>query len=129
MNRNQIEVPSGVGSGVMLDVLQGFVHELRAAGLPVSMTENLDAMRGVEHIPLTDRDSFREVLAATLVKHFRHRSAFDTVFDIYFALYSGGIGADGEFGDGEAPGEGEESGGIPGQQGSGGSGEIGRAHV
>ena len=29
----------------MLDVLQGFVHELRTAGLPVSMTENLDAMR------------------------------------------------------------------------------------
>ena len=31
----------------MLDVLQGFVHELRLAGLPVSMTENLDAMRAV----------------------------------------------------------------------------------
>ena len=124
MTRNQIEVPSGVGSGVMLDVLQGFVHELRAAGLPVSMTENLDAMRGVEHIPLTDRDAFREVLAATLVKHYRHRRAFDTVFDVYFALYSGGIGDDGEDGDpnGEA-GDREESGGVPGQQGSGGSGE------
>ena len=28
----------------MLDILQGFVHELRNAGLPVSMTENLDAI-------------------------------------------------------------------------------------
>ena len=82
MTRNQLEVPSGVGSGVMLDVLQGFVHELRAAGLPVSMTENLDAMRAVEHISLSERDTFREVLAATLVKHFRHRRAFDTVFDV-----------------------------------------------
>src|SRR6476659_11090731 len=101
MTRNQLEVPSGVGSGVMLDVL-----------------------RGVWHIPLTDRDSFREVLAATLVKHFRHRRAFDTVFDVYFALYSGGIGEDGE-GDGEG-GDADardESGGVPGQQGSGGSGE------
>ena len=108
----------------MLDVLQGFVHELRAAGLPVSMTENLDAMRGVEHIPLTDRDAFREVLAATLVKHFRHRRAFDTVFDVYFAYYSGGITGDedGENGDSET-GDREESGGVPGQQGSGGSGE------
>ena len=73
MTRNELEIPSGVGDGVMLDVLQGFVHELRAAGLPVSMTENLDAMRGVEQIPLTERDAFREVLAATLVKSFRHR--------------------------------------------------------
>src|SRR5690242_17663203 len=112
--------PSGTGS--MLDVLQGFVHELRAAGLPVSMTENLDAMRGVEQIPLSERDAFREVLAATLVKSFRHRRAFDTVFDIYFSLYTGGIDGDSEGQDGEL-GDMEESGGIPGQQGSGGSGE------
>jgi uncharacterized protein with von Willebrand factor type A (vWA) domain len=43
----------------LLDILQGFVHELRTAGLPVSMTENLDAMRALEHIPLDDRDMFR----------------------------------------------------------------------
>lgn len=122
MTRNTIEVPSGVGGGVMLDVFQGFVHELRAAGLPVSMTENLDAMRAVEYVPLSDRDSLREVLAATLVKHFRHRAAFDTVFDVYFALYSGGVNPEAEGGEGEL-GEGEEAGGVPGQQGSGGAGE------
>jgi uncharacterized protein len=121
MGRNQIEVPSGIGSGVMLDVLQGFVHELRAAGLPVSMTENLDAMRGVEQIPLTERDAFREVLAATLVKSFRHRRAFDTVFDVYFSLYAGGV--DGDDQTGSEMGQADEAGGIPGQQGSGGSGE------
>jgi len=42
----------------MLDVLQGFVHELRTAGLPVSMTENLDAMRAIEYVPIEDRASF-----------------------------------------------------------------------
>jgi uncharacterized protein with von Willebrand factor type A (vWA) domain len=72
----------------MLDVLQGFVQELRAAGLPVSMTENLDAMRGVERIDIADREVLRAVLAATLVKHQRHRPAFDTVFDVYFSLFS-----------------------------------------
>jgi uncharacterized protein with von Willebrand factor type A (vWA) domain len=122
MSRNETEVPSGVGSGEMLDVLQGFVHELRAAGLPVSMTENLDAMRGVEQIPLTERDAFREVLAATLVKSFRHRRAFDTVFDIYFSLYTGGVDGD-EGAEGGEPGDMDEAGGVPGQQGSGGSGE------
>jgi uncharacterized protein len=121
MTRNELEIPSGVGGGVMLDVLQGFVHELRAAGLPVSMTENLDAMRGVEQIPLTERDAFREVLAATLVKSFRHRRAFDTVFDVYFSLYTGGVGGGGD-GEGGEVGD-NEAGGVPGQQGSGGSGE------
>ena len=83
----------------MLDVLQGFVHELRAAGLPVSMTENLDAMRAVEHVDIADRDVFRAVLGATLVKHHHHWKAFETVFDVYFSLYSPGV--DGETGDDE----------------------------
>lgn len=121
MSRNETEIPSGIGDGVMLDVLQGFVHELRAAGLPVSMTENLDAMRGVEQVPLTEREAFREVLAATLVKSFRHRRAFDTVFDVYFSLYTGGVDGDGE--PGAEAGDVDEAGGVPGQQGSGGSGE------
>ena len=60
----------------MLDVLQGFVHELRSAGLPVSMTENLDAMRAVEHLDIADRDLFKAALGATLVKHHRHYPAF-----------------------------------------------------
>jgi uncharacterized protein with von Willebrand factor type A (vWA) domain len=71
----------------MLDVLQGFVQELRAVGLPVSMTENLDAMRGVEHVDLGEREVLRATLAATLVKHARHRAAFDTAFDLYFSLH------------------------------------------
>ena len=32
----------------MLDLLNGFVAELRNAGLPVSLTENLDAMEAVQ---------------------------------------------------------------------------------
>jgi uncharacterized protein with von Willebrand factor type A (vWA) domain len=78
----------------MLDVIQGFVHELRAAGLPVSMTENLDAMRAVEHIELSDRDTFKAALGATLVKHHHHWRAFETVFDVYFSLYAPGIEGD-----------------------------------
>lgn len=70
----------------MLDLLNGFVSELRAAGLPVSLTENLDAMEAVQHIPLEDREAFKYALAATLVKSNAHWKAFETVFEVYFSL-------------------------------------------
>ena len=80
----------------MLDVLQGFVHELRTAGLPVSMTENLDAMRAIEFVPLDDRASFKAALGATLVKNAGHYRVFDTVFEVFFSMFSPGVNADGE---------------------------------
>ncbi|HSH59153.1 MAG TPA: hypothetical protein VK988_05820, partial [Acidimicrobiales bacterium] len=69
----------------MLDVMAGFIRELRAAGLPVSLTEDIDAMDALRHVPLEDRTAFKHTLAATLVKSHAHRKAFDTVFDIWFS--------------------------------------------
>src|SRR5207244_7528161 len=43
---------TATADATMLDVLQGFVHELPLARLPVSVTENLDAMPPVGHLPL-----------------------------------------------------------------------------
>ena len=68
------------------ELLAGFIQELRAAGLPVSLTENLDAMEAVKHIPLEDRQAFKYALAATLVKNNTHWKAFETVFEVYFSL-------------------------------------------
>ena len=70
----------------MLDLLGGFIQELRTAGLPVSLTENLDAMEAVKHIPIEDREAFKYALAATLVKNNSHWRAFETVFEVYFSL-------------------------------------------
>jgi uncharacterized protein with von Willebrand factor type A (vWA) domain len=70
----------------MLDLLAGFIQELRAAGLPVSLTENLDAMEAVQHIPLEDREAFKYALGATLVKNNAHWKAFETIFEVYFSL-------------------------------------------
>jgi uncharacterized protein with von Willebrand factor type A (vWA) domain len=70
----------------VLDLLAGFVGQLRAAGLPVSLTENVDAMAAVSHVPLDDREALRVALAATTVKRPEHRPAFDAVFEAYFAL-------------------------------------------
>ncbi|MEO7398234.1 MAG: hypothetical protein ABIW84_06700, partial [Ilumatobacteraceae bacterium] len=70
----------------MLDLMAGFVTELRKAGLPVSLTENLDAMEAVQHIPIEDREAFKYALAATMVKNNSHWRAFETVFEVYFSI-------------------------------------------
>ena len=51
----------------LLELLGGFIIELREAGLPVSLTENLDAMEAVTHIPLEDRESFKYALHQLLL--------------------------------------------------------------
>jgi uncharacterized protein with von Willebrand factor type A (vWA) domain len=91
----------------MVDVLSGFVGELRAAGLPVSMTEHVDAMAAVGQVPLEDRVAFKYALGATLVKNDAHWRAFETIFDVYFSNGAGmwsqaelGAGA-GSAGDGD----------------------------
>jgi len=89
--------PRGLGQPIV-DLLAGFIQELRSAGIPVSLTENLDAMRAVEHIPLEDREAFKYALAATMVKNNAHWRAFETVFEVYFSLRGKqyGLGDDGE---------------------------------
>jgi hypothetical protein len=90
-------VPAELGLPIA-DLLAGFIVELRAAGIPVSLTENLDAMRAVEQIPLLDREAFKYALAATMVKNHAHWRAFETVFEVYFSLRGKqyALGEDGE---------------------------------
>ncbi|MGH9300252.1 MAG: vWA domain-containing protein [Acidimicrobiales bacterium] len=106
----------------MLDLLGGFIAELRSAGLPVSLTENLDATEAVRHIPLADRQAFKYALGATLVKSNSHWKAFETVFEVYFSLRSwneDGTGSiDGEQ-DGSDPGVAQ---GAKGERHGGGGG-------
>ncbi len=67
-------------------LLEGFVQELRTAGLPVSLSENIDAAEAVRHIPLEDRNAFKYSLAATMVKNQAHWKTFETLFEVYFSL-------------------------------------------
>ncbi len=78
----------------MLEALAGFVQELRRAGLPVSPTENLDAVEAVSQVPLEDREALRWALATTLVKRQEHRAAFDAVFDVWFSVRMPVLGRD-----------------------------------
>jgi hypothetical protein len=76
----------------VLDLLSGFVTELRRAGLPVSLTEHLDAAEAIKHIPLEDREALKYSLAATLVKSSSHWRAFETAFEVFFAVRPGAGG-------------------------------------
>ncbi len=70
----------------LFELIEGFVVELRSAGLPVSLVENIDAIEAVKEIPLDDRDAFKYALAATLVKNQSHWKTFETLFEVYFSI-------------------------------------------
>lgn len=116
-------VPAEFGEPI-LDLLTGFIIQLRAAGLPVSLTENLDAMEAVKHVPLSNRDAFKYALAATLVKHHNHWKAFETVFEVYFSLRGAEyeIGGDSDQADADEQEQGEQAAGD--QAGAGGGDNL-----
>jgi uncharacterized protein len=64
--------------------LAAFIAELRTVGLPVSVSENVDAMAAVLAMPIADRAALKSALAATLVKSADHYHAFEVVFDLFF---------------------------------------------
>jgi uncharacterized protein len=64
--------------------LAAFIAELRTIGLPISVSENVDAMAAVLAMPIADRAALKSALAATLVKSADHYHAFDVLFDLFF---------------------------------------------
>lgn len=69
----------------MDELLAAFIKELRAAGLPVSIAEHLDAAQALSVINLEDRDALKSALGATLVKSAAHWRVFDVAFEVYFS--------------------------------------------
>jgi uncharacterized protein len=57
---------------------------MRRAGVPVSVSEDLDAVAAVRELDLLDREAFRSALASLLVKSQTHRRTFDELFDVFF---------------------------------------------
>jgi uncharacterized protein with von Willebrand factor type A (vWA) domain len=94
-------LPLGSSAG-LLESLAGFVKELRSAGIPVSLTENLDSVEALRHIPLEDREAFKYALAATMVKNNSHWRTFETVFEVYFSMRGREYRLGGEDGGGDA---------------------------
>src|SRR2546428_5862256 len=72
--------------GSVATTLLRFTHRLRDSGIPVSMVETIDSAVALRHVDVTDRSAFKAALASTLVKPAEHRPAFDSLFDLYFAI-------------------------------------------
>jgi uncharacterized protein with von Willebrand factor type A (vWA) domain len=69
----------------VLKLLGDFIGELRAAGIPVSMSEHVDSAKAMEVIDLSDRALVKNSLAATLVKDGDHLPVFSTAFEVFFS--------------------------------------------
>ena len=114
----------------MLSLLGDFIGELRAIGIPISMSEHVDSARAMEVIDISDRSLVKGSLAATLIKDGDHMAAFNTAFEVFFATraYDGveGLlegegpnppdGAGGASGPGQSRGEGGGSTGLSAQE-------------
>jgi hypothetical protein len=95
-----------VANGLLL-TFSHFVEELRAAGVPVSTTEVLDATEALRHLPVEDRAALKAGMAAALVKQEGHWRAFDTLFELFFSLRARLAGME------DTEGAGVEGGGGP----------------
>ena len=64
-----------------------FLHQLKEAGVPVSIREYLDFLAGLDKgITNLNTDSFYHFARASLVKDERHYDRFDRTFSEFFEL-------------------------------------------
>src|SRR5256712_5212975 len=61
-----------------------FIGDLRRAEIRISPSEALDALAASAEVGLSDRETFKSTLAATLIKEFRDQPTFDRLFNLYF---------------------------------------------
>jgi hypothetical protein len=68
----------------MKDVILDFIDGLKFRGVRVSVSETMDALKGVTEIGVADKAAFKAVLRATLVKDKKDIANFDDLFDLFF---------------------------------------------
>ncbi len=69
----------------MQDRILEFVRGLRAAGVPVSTAEGLDAFEAIGFMGTDDKELFRQSLRTTLIKDKPSFEVFDELFPLYFS--------------------------------------------
>lgn len=73
----------------LVDHLADFVRALRSAGVPVGVSEGIDAAAVLGAVDVLDRRQLRDGLAAVVVKRAVHRPAYDAVFDLWWPARMG----------------------------------------
>ena len=92
--------------GGLVGHLDGFVRAVREAGVPVGISQAVDAAEVLTVVDLLDREQLRHGLAAVLLRRAAQRPAFDVLFDLWWPLTdrpvrAAGAAEDGEDADGE----------------------------
>jgi len=82
-------VATGESTTGLIDRHVQFVAALRAAGLPVSLAESLDATQAMVTVDMRQREQLRAGYAAALVKRAAHRATFDRLFDLWWPAAMG----------------------------------------
>src|SRR5918997_5805575 len=77
-------MPAPAGGAGMAPRLLEFADELRQEGMHVGTSELLDAFGALDAVSWTDREDFREALAATLAKSQEDRHVLDVLFERFF---------------------------------------------
>jgi uncharacterized protein with von Willebrand factor type A (vWA) domain len=82
--------------------LDGFVRAVRDAGIPVGISQAVDAAEILTVVDLLEREQLRHGLAAVLLQRAAQRPTYDVLFDLWWPLsdrppaVEGDSGADGE---------------------------------
>jgi uncharacterized protein with von Willebrand factor type A (vWA) domain len=102
---------SSTEPGGLAGHLDGFVRAVREAGIPVGISQAVDAAEILTVVDLLEREQLRHGLAAVLLQRAAQRPTYDVLFDLWWPLSDRPPASpdDGEPGDGEAEGEAGES--------------------
>ncbi|SDY07855.1 hypothetical protein SAMN05661080_02235 [Modestobacter sp. DSM 44400] len=78
--------PDDTVPGGLAGHLDGFVRAVREAGVPVGISQAVDAAEVLTVVDLLDREQLRHGLGAVLLQRAAQRPTFDVLFDLWWPL-------------------------------------------
>jgi uncharacterized protein with von Willebrand factor type A (vWA) domain len=100
---------SSTEPGGLAGHLDGFVRAVREAGIPVGISQAVDAAEILTVVDLLDREQLRHGLAAVLLQRAAQRPTYDVLFDLWWPLSDRPVTASDGEADGDPAGEAGES--------------------